>query len=440
MSPRILVVGGVDPTGRAGLARDLDVAESERVEAAAIPSCLTVQNATRVHRVEPVSSSLLADLLEAASKGSAVDAIKVGLLSDGATTEVVRRFVRSARVPLILDPVLRARGGSSLTVEDTVPKLRELAAEATLVTPNLFELGALTGRPTSTRGERVEAARRLRKVGGAKQVLVKGGHGPENPGLDLLVGPLLREFRFERFDLSDAAVGRGKGCELASRVAALVAKGLSVEESVGRALRLLHERLQLEVDMSRLSRETALDVGVYTRTLESLLTQLKPACVPEVGINLAYAPSGCSNPQEAIGLAGRVTIAGDSFAVAGRPRPGGPHHTGRIAYAAQGRLKKPAWVFNHRYDPSLLEGLGAEHVHLRRQEEPPDAPSSMEWMIETAIAKHRRLPGYLSDQGAVGKEAMIRILGHAPEELLSRHAKLHAFQSVPRAPLEAVHS
>lgn len=420
---RVLVISGIDPTGRAGLARDLEVLADERVDAASVPTALTVQTPDRVLRVRPVEDSLLREMLEASAEEGSVDAVKVGLLPGPEAVETVRRFVRGLGAPMILDPVLSSGTGGSLTPPGHAESLGGLVGEATLVSPNLPELEAFGGRRAQTERERAEAARRLVDERGVPFVLSTGGHA--EPGVDLLVGERVQRFPFARISLNAPTIGRGKGCEVSTRIAALMAKGLAVEEAVPVALRRLRGRLDLESRLHEATTTSRDGLHAYEAPLERLLADLRPHCVPEVGMNLAYAPEDCHGPEAVLGLAGRITIAGDGVAVTGRPRPGGPHHTGRIAATAQRLTQGPVWVFNHRYDASLLPSEGGGHVAFRREEEPRATASSMEWMTQAAITRLRRLPSYISDSGMPGKEAMIRILGSTPDELLARHEELH---------------
>ncbi len=417
---RVLVIGGLDPTGRAGLARDVRAIESERAEAAPVASALTVQTAEGVRRVEPVEPSIFHESLAAAAAGG-IDAVKLGLLPGRATVETTERFLRSLGAPVVVDPVLQSRHGAPLTRDDTRGTLRTLFPRAALVTPNLAELQAFAPDTTRTPDGIERAARGL----GAPAVLVKGGHANGPTITDILVDSRVRRFEGPRLDLSDDRVGRGKGCELASRIAAQLARGTPVDAAIASARTNLLARLQHEI-ATVVAPPAARDQAVrYARALDLVLADLGPACVPEVGMNVAWAPLGCRGPQDVYGLAGRITIAGTGFAVTGRPRPGGPHHTGRIAHAAQERSGHDVWVLNHRHDPDLVGRLGGDHVFFDRSQEPAWAASSMEWMTEAAVRRLGRLPGFISDPGAPGKEAMVRILAPSPEELLARHALLH---------------
>lgn len=428
---RVLVVGGLDPTGRAGIARDLAVLESERADAAVVPTCLTVQDKDGVRRVDPVNPRFFAESLKAATTDRQVDAVKIGLIAESQVANALERFVSHLELPVVFDPVFRASGSHPLTTEDTLPALRALLARATLVTPNLPELAALSGRRVESRDDRVGAARALQK-NGASAVLVKGGHGSASRPFDLLVVRSVREFPFERLLLSDPTVGRGKGCELATRIAVHLARKLPLDGAVKMALRRLRERLEREILLSRLSPNTQGQLRSFESVLDALLARLRPACVPEVGMNLAYAPAHATSPQDVIGLAGRVTISGRSFAVTGRPQPGGPHHTGLIARTAQRRLGRGVWVLNHRHEPAHVAGLGKDHIAFSRHQEPATNGSSMEWMTEAAIDRLGRLPAFISDPGLPGKEAMVRILAHTSWDLLEQHEALHRLAGAPK--------
>ncbi len=434
---RVLVIGSVDPTGRAGIARDLAVLERERFESSVVVAGLTVQDRNHVRRIVPTEPGLLRESLDAACADIPPSAVKVGLLPDARAVHEVLRIVDDHPVPWVVDPVLHAGNGDALTVGDTLPNLRTLLSRATLATPNVAELSAVEGRSCATLEERRSAAQALRERG-ARWVLAKGGHAAGETVHDLLIGDGETLFTSPRFAFRDPGSGRGKGCELATCIAGGLARGLPVDMAVSRARAQLQERLQREVSRAGWNPGTEHALRRYEGALARLLASLQPSCVPEVGMNMAYAPASCTSLKEVIGLAGRITIAGDSFAVTGHPWRGGPFHTGRIARAAQARIGRDVWVFNHRFEDDYPGFQSEGHVRLDRSKEPPEASSSMEWMIELGMDYLGRLPALLSDRGSLGKEPMVRVLGESPEELLLHHALLHAGPPKPAGILRTV--
>jgi hydroxymethylpyrimidine/phosphomethylpyrimidine kinase len=168
-------------------------------------------------------------------------AVKTGMLGAAATPRVLaERLARAplARTPLVVDPVLGASSGGSLLDAggaSAADALAPLLERARVVTPNLPELARLTGRDVSSDEGAIRAARALP----SRAVLVKGGHRAGRP-VDLLV----ERGRVTRFaGRRRRGTARGTGCRLASGIAALLARGASLEEAVRGAKRLVERYL-----------------------------------------------------------------------------------------------------------------------------------------------------------------------------------------------------
>jgi hydroxymethylpyrimidine/phosphomethylpyrimidine kinase len=163
------------------------------------------------------------------------DAIKTGMLADSATIEAVCDEIaaRAPGVPLVADPVMVAKGGHPLLVPEAAETLkRRLLPIATVLTPNLPEAEALCGFAIADVGAMHQAAKALLALG-AKAVLLKGGHLPGDEVVDLLAtGTRMEIFRDRRIQTRHT---HGTGCTLASAVAAGLAQGLSLRDSVIRA-------------------------------------------------------------------------------------------------------------------------------------------------------------------------------------------------------------
>jgi hydroxymethylpyrimidine/phosphomethylpyrimidine kinase len=422
--PRVLVIAGIDPVGRAGISRDLAVLDQERAEGAVVVSALTVQNSRGVRWIQPVDPPFVSESIQTVLAGGDIDAVKVGLIADNATCRHISAALDGVEVPIVIDPVMRASSGGLLTSEDTVSGLKGLLLRATVLTPNIPEAEALTGEKGTSAKERLHMASSLVRAG-AKAVLLKGGHVEDGKGADILLEASGKRttYPIDRLDLGSLNVGRGKGCELSTRIAALLAKGLELPEAVRVARLRLVERLEREILIDRFPRKEAM--RDYVVAFDNLLSGLKRECIPQAGANLSYATPDAMTLKDVVGLAGKVTAAGDSIAVAGLPRPGGPRHTAKMALAATHLMNRPVWVLSHKLDPALLEKLGPEHIAILRKEEPDTSHSTMIWMIEHAVKKRGGMPSYISDDGAIGKEPTIRILASSPEELLKLHRQLH---------------
>jgi hydroxymethylpyrimidine/phosphomethylpyrimidine kinase len=239
--PRVLVCAGLDPSGGAGLLADLEALAAAGARGWAVATALTAQGPRGARAVVPATPEMLLAQVDALLQGGTERprALKTGMLGSAANAAVLAgRFAARplGRVPLVVDPVLAASSGLSLLdAPDARGALESLLARATLATPNWPELEALGGRPLGSEEEAVRAARELP----ARAVLVKGGHRAGEP-VDLLVrGRTVLRFGGRRRPVE----ARGTGCRLASAIAGFLARGLTLEDAVRRAKRVVERYL-----------------------------------------------------------------------------------------------------------------------------------------------------------------------------------------------------
>jgi hydroxymethylpyrimidine/phosphomethylpyrimidine kinase len=143
---------------------------------------------------------------------------------------------------LVADPVMVAKGGAALLEDDAVATLKaRLLPRATVLTPNIPEAEALTGRTIRSEDD-MKAAGDALLAAGAAAVLVKGGHLKGDTVRDLLVTRgNVRVYENPRIETVHT---HGTGCTLASAIAAGIAQGLALEDAVGRAEAYLHEAIR----------------------------------------------------------------------------------------------------------------------------------------------------------------------------------------------------
>jgi hydroxymethylpyrimidine/phosphomethylpyrimidine kinase len=247
---RVLVAGGLDPTGGAGLAADIEALLAVKARPLPVATALTVQGPAGALRFTPVPPvEVLAQVLGLFRGGRGpVDgpaAVKIGMLGSGDNVAALARVLGHgplARLPLVLDPVLAASSGLPLLVDAArrppFHVLKPLLARATLVTPNLPELEALAGADAGalrSDDDAVEAARQL----GCAAVLVKGGHRRGAPVDLLVVGRRVKRFEGRR----RPGAARGTGCRLASAIAGLLAQGKTLQQAVRGAKRVVERYL-----------------------------------------------------------------------------------------------------------------------------------------------------------------------------------------------------
>ena len=250
-APVVLTIAGSDNSGGAGLQADLKTFTTLGVYGASAVTCIVAEHPGRVLNLTPVPPARVADQIRLVLEAFPVAAIKTGLLFSAAIIAAIEQALAPAfarNVPLVIDPVMVASSGKTLLKPDAIRALKQLSARATLVTPNRNEAAALWGRPITNQQTLEKAALALAQSLGGPHILAKGGHFRGDQAVDLLAFPdgRLREFAAARIPGVDP---HGTGCTYSAAIAAGLAKGLTVMESValGKAFitRALRRRFQI---------------------------------------------------------------------------------------------------------------------------------------------------------------------------------------------------
>ena len=235
MKGRVLIVAGSDSGGGAGIQADIKTVTALGGYAATAITALTAQNTTGVYAIEEVPVAFIARQIDVVLDDIGADAIKTGMLHRPAVIEAVARSLPdpAADIPLVVDPVMVAKGGASLLTEDAHRTLSDLLLpRARVVTPNAPEAARLAGIEVRTLDDMRRAADIILGLG-SQAVLIKGGHleGPEIT--DLLIDDGAETvFTGPRIETRHT---HGTGCTTASAIATGLAQGLALNESVAAA-------------------------------------------------------------------------------------------------------------------------------------------------------------------------------------------------------------
>ncbi|MBY5853528.1 bifunctional hydroxymethylpyrimidine kinase/phosphomethylpyrimidine kinase [Rhizobium leguminosarum] len=232
MIRNVLSIAGSDPSGGAGIQADLKAFSARGVYGMAVLTALTAQNTQGVSGVHLVPPQFVADQINAVFADVRVDAVKIGMIANAGIADAVAGALSDHRdIPIVIDPVMIAKGGAALLAPEAVDVLtRRLLPLATLLTPNLPEAAALLQQPVATnRADMAAHAERLRALGPVA-VLVKGGHLDSDESPDVLATAAgLHWFEARRVPTKNT---HGTGCTLSSALAAELAKGASAQEAV----------------------------------------------------------------------------------------------------------------------------------------------------------------------------------------------------------------
>ena len=243
--PIALTIAGSDSGGGAGIQADLKTFAALGVHGLSAITAVTAQNTLAVESVFPIPAQVVGAQIDAVARDLRPMATKTGMLGSAGIVEVVAAKVREhALSPLVIDPVLAATTGVSLLDEDAIEVLRaRLLPLAAVVTPNLAEASILCGFSVESLDDMREAARGIRALG-ASAVVVTGGHlrGSDTAVDVLLDDGGIQELSLPRLDVSHT---HGTGCVFSAAIAARLARGFSLRDSVAAAKGLVHRAIEL---------------------------------------------------------------------------------------------------------------------------------------------------------------------------------------------------
>lgn len=232
--PAVLCIGGLDPSGGAGITADARACAAFGAHALCVASAIVVQNTRGVHSIEPVAPRVLRSQVEILLEDFAPVAVKIGMLPGRESVETLVELLqnRLVHLPIVIDTVFAPSTGPTFNDNSDVAFIADhLLPLATLITPNALEARQLGAKEIGS-GQAMEAAARavLRRCG-AKSVLLKGGHiADPNFSTDLFFDG--REFLELSAPRNNGYEVRGTGCLLASAIAAQLGQNIPISQAL----------------------------------------------------------------------------------------------------------------------------------------------------------------------------------------------------------------
>ncbi|WP_208433896.1 hydroxymethylpyrimidine/phosphomethylpyrimidine kinase [Bartonella taylorii] len=242
LTPSILIVAGTDPTGGAGIVRDIETTAHFQIKANLAITCVNVQDDNHVAEIVPMHEKLIAAQMRSALEANPISAIKIGMTGTQAIITAICNVLEDyPHIPVILDPVLVASSGGKLTTEKiTKIMINKLLPHVDLLTPNREELALLSQNPLASHHKQaIQQARKLLSFG-PRSILIKGGHAN---------GPLATDSFIDKTEIINISTPRltgtmrGTGCILSSAIAANLALNESMPQAIKNAKAYIHTLL-----------------------------------------------------------------------------------------------------------------------------------------------------------------------------------------------------
>ncbi len=439
---RVLTIAGSDSGGGAGIQADLKTFAAHGVHGMSAITCVTAQNTESVTAIHVLPSEIVREQIRVIAEDIGVDAVKTGMLYSSEIIEAVAYELRRLAVPVVVDPVAVAKSGARLLSESAVRTLVErLIPITTVLTPNSYEAGLLTGMEIDDVESQKKAARML--VGmGARSAVVKGGHISGENVVDVLYyAGRFTHLRSDRVPTSDT---HGTGCVFASAIAARLAQGYEVDEAVSAAKDFVTESIKRALRLGRGHGPVnptggLFDNGERFRTLEKVRQALDmltsspqiAELIPESRSNLVMSIEGGESLDDVVGIPGRISRVGDKVKLVSEPWFSASNHVARAVLAIMRHNPRIRSAINIRYGPDVLEvahALGLSISMYDRSQEPEQVKKkegmTIQWGVEQAVKSHGGVPDIIYHMGDWGKEAMILVTGYDAVDVVRKTLKI----------------
>ena len=427
-TPIVMTIAGSDSGGGAGIAADLKTFAAFGVHGTCAITSVTAQNTTGVLKTFDLAPEAVVSQIDAVCTDMNIKWVKSGMLASSEIVKEVAKQVKKHRLSLVLDPVMAAEAGGDLLRKEALSVLiEELLPLCKVTTPNASEAGAIAGIPVKTHEDAKLAARKIADLG-VESVIVTGGH---LDATDLLYESV--SGTFTRVPGTFVRGGtHGSGCTYSAAMTACLACEDSLETAARKAKEFVVQAIQRSVSVGR----GAGPVNPLGKTLEEkerylALKYVKEAVliltdspefaklIPEVGCNIGMAIPGASNYEDIAAVEGRIVRYRGRANTVGCVDFGTDMHVARVIFAALRENPGIRTAMNVKYSEEVLAAcreMGLGISSFDREKKPEDV-STLDWGTSEAIKEYGGVPEVIYDEGGVGKEPVVMLLGPDASEL-----------------------
>ncbi len=440
---RCLTIAGSDSSGGAGIQEDLKTMMALGVYGMSAITSVTAQNTVEVRSVYDLPIDSIKAQIRAVVDDIGVDAVKTGMLHTSEIIGAVADELEKLQCPIVVDPVMISKSNTPLLLPEAKETLiKRIFPLATVVTPNAMEAEAISGVRVTTIEDGKKAAEKIQSMG-PKSVLVKGGHIFET---DKAVDILLHDGEFsllvgERHQTKDT---HGTGCSFASAIAAGLAKGKTITESVTEAKDFVNTSIKYSLRIGKGSGPLNPAAKLFNdaeryKVLENLQNAvlMLESCpevrdlVAEVQMNIGMALPYATGIKDIAAIEGRIVRMSHGVKATGCPRFGASSHVARTILAVKSFEDSKRAAINLRYGEDIIKKLEEMSLTVSfydRRQEPPEIKNreggTTFWGAEQAVRRAGKVPDAIYHVGDWGKEAMVTIVGESAEDVAAIAVKL----------------
>ena len=456
-----LTVAGSDPSSGAGIQADIRTFDRCGIHPFSIITAITYQSATHFYGYSSLSEQLDKQL-NAILSSYPVKFVKIGMIPDIKSLNIIVDYIKKYELYAVLDPVSISSAGERLSSEGLELKMEKILFPIIKVlTPNIFEAEFYSNMDLKDMNK--DNLSKLKEAASIiltkmyktdlkeeKAVIIKSGASAEDKILDLILINKQTEKGFnkiykisEKRKIDISGNIHGSGCVFSSAITAFLTKGYNIEQSVSMAEKFFNEKFQNIIELP--DKGMVIDLTLPKNKLE-VINQIKEIynyisekkqfskLIPEVRLNISGSLQDAKDKSEIAGIEGRITVINGYPKASGDIKFGVSDHTARLILTAKEIDQSINFVMNLKYIPDLIK-LIQEKSDLKtyefiRESQPNNIRdkehSTMQWLIREYIEKtgQRQIPDIIWDNGAKGKEPMIRLFGKNAKDIIIKLQKI----------------
>lgn len=416
---QVLSIAGSDSGAGAGVQADLKTFSALRVYGATVITSVTSQNTKSVNEIFDLPKKHIESQIKSILDDFEIKAVKIGMLHTKKVMESVFESLIDRNLKVVLDPVMVAESRDLLLQPEALGLYKNKFLEiADILTPNRVEAQKLSGTMIENERDLIDAARKIIEFG-PSYVVVTGGN---EDGDDFIVTKAnSKKLEGKRFKVKS----HGSGCTFSSAIASYIARGFSDFNSIKKAHKFTKNTIkyshsvgsgskpvnQFAINEIEIQKHRALEnTKEAIRNLPTGFEKL----IPQVGTNIAMSIKKPEDVNDVVGVPGRIVSTDEGFEVVGCPRFGGSSHVARLLIEANSFNEETRAAMNIKYSNRYIERLKKEGLSIESfKREEVSEKNTMTSGTKKAINKFGGVPDVIYDRGDIGKEPMIRILGHS---------------------------
>ncbi len=434
---KLLSIAGSDPSGGAGIQLDIKVFQSLGHYGMAIPTSLTVQNTQKIKGFLCLNTDFVASQIDTLFEDIEIDGVKIGMLGNTKLAPILAEKLKDFTNPIVFDPVLVSTTGKRLT-EGDLGNLWELIKVSSAITPNVKEFLAITKERT------LEQAVKFIQENTTSDFIITGADEGKESVTDIIITKGKVEFmRHKKIELEKET--HGTGCCFSSALLCYLSEGKELVEAYLKAREFVKICLILETNIGKgLIPVNPLNYLKRELMRSEIIERLKKAfqifksipsaykLIPEIQSNLAEAVIYPLNIKDVAAFPGRIVKVKKEVEALRDPEFGASSHVARIVLSANRFDKNIRSAMNVKYQKEWIEKLKSERTFcigsFSRKEEPQyikeKEGSTLDWGVTLVCENLGRVPDIIYDEGDIGKEPVIRVLGKDAIDVVTKIKKM----------------